>query len=29
MNTHEKNKLENMLETLNKDIKLGEDFINK
>ncbi|HGJ5892508.1 MAG TPA: malate dehydrogenase [Arsenophonus apicola] len=29
MNTFEKNKLENMLETLNKDIKLGEDFINK
>ncbi|WGL98563.1 malate dehydrogenase [Arsenophonus sp. aPb] len=29
MNTHEKNKLENMLVTLNKDIKLGEDFINK
>ncbi|HGJ5859800.1 MAG TPA: malate dehydrogenase [Arsenophonus nasoniae] len=29
MNTHEKNKLENMLETLNKDIKLGEYFINK
>lgn len=29
MNTLEKNKLENMLETLNKDIKLGEDFINK
>jgi len=29
MNKFEKNKLENMLETLNKDIKLGEDFINK
>ena len=29
MNTLEKNKLENMLETLNNDIKLGEDFINK
>ncbi|WP_180558516.1 malate dehydrogenase [Arsenophonus endosymbiont of Apis mellifera] len=29
MNTFEKNKLENMLETLNKDIKLGENFINK
>lgn len=29
MNEFEKNKLENMLETLNKDIKLGEDFINK
>ncbi|RXK32762.1 malate dehydrogenase [Arsenophonus endosymbiont of Bemisia tabaci Asia II 3] len=28
-NKFEKNKLENMLETLNKDIKLGEDFINK
>lgn len=29
MNKFEKNKFENMLETLNKDIKLGEDFINK
>ncbi|HGJ5875871.1 MAG TPA: malate dehydrogenase [Arsenophonus sp.] len=29
MNTLEKNKLGNMLETLNNDIKLGEDFINK
>ncbi|WP_334471635.1 malate dehydrogenase [Arsenophonus sp. PmNCSU2021_1] len=29
MNKFEKNKLENMLETLNEDIKLGEDFINK
>ncbi|MFS1538576.1 MAG: malate dehydrogenase [Candidatus Phlomobacter fragariae] len=29
MNTLEKNKLENMLDILNKDIKLGEDFINK
>ncbi|PAU99159.1 malate dehydrogenase [Arsenophonus sp. ENCA] len=29
MNKFEKNKLENMLETLNKDIKLGEYFINK
>ncbi|MFP3019122.1 MAG: malate dehydrogenase [Arsenophonus sp.] len=27
INTFEKNKLENMLNTLNKDIKLGEDFI--
>ncbi|CAA2929902.1 malate dehydrogenase [Arsenophonus endosymbiont of Bemisia tabaci] len=29
INKFEKNKLKNMLETLNKDIKLGEDFINK
>ncbi|MGP1924045.1 MAG: malate dehydrogenase [Arsenophonus sp. NEOnobi-MAG3] len=28
INKFEKNKLENMLEALNKDIKLGEDFIN-
>ncbi|XZQ55104.1 MAG: malate dehydrogenase [Arsenophonus sp.] len=28
MNKFEKNKLENMLDVLNKDIKLGEDFIN-
>ncbi|MDT9587536.1 MAG: malate dehydrogenase [Candidatus Arsenophonus melophagi] len=28
-NAFEKSKLENMLETLNKDIKLGKDFINQ